>query len=77
MSDLLLKRYYDIIANGVVVGRIMLFTTTPVGLPWVWTMAPGHGEDRPQMHGYEATSPGGVRKELPPEIRLVQPDLAH
>jgi hypothetical protein len=62
MSDLLLKRsgrrledHYDVIADGAVIGRIMLFTSTPTGLPWVWTTAPGHGEDRTQTHGYEAT----------------------
>ena len=52
MTDLSLKKsgrrredYYDVIAEGTVVGRIMLFTTTPTELPWVWTIA----------HGYEAT----------------------
>jgi hypothetical protein len=58
MTELTLKRsgrrlehLYDVIADGVVVGRIMLFTTTPAGLPWVWTMAPGQGEDRAETHG--------------------------
>jgi hypothetical protein len=49
MTELSLKKsgrhledHYDVVADGAVVGRIMLFTTTPTGLPWVWTMAPGH-----------------------------------
>jgi hypothetical protein len=33
---------YDVLADGTVVGRIMLFTTTPTGLPRLWTMAPWH-----------------------------------
>ena len=62
MTDLSLKKsgrrredYYDVIAKGTVVGRIMLFTTTPTELPWVWTIAPGYEADRTQTHGYEAT----------------------
>ena len=62
MTELSLKRsgrrredHYDVIADGVVVGRIMLFTTTPAELPWVWTIAPGHEKDRTQTYGYEAT----------------------
>ena len=62
MTDLSLKKsgrrredYYEVIAEGTVVGRIMLFTTTPTELPWVWTIAPGYEADRTQTHGYEAT----------------------
>ena len=62
MTDLSLKKsgrrredYYDVIAEGTVVGRIMLFTTTPTELPWVWTIAHGYEADRTQTHGYEAT----------------------
>ena len=62
MTELSLKRsgrrledHYDVIANGGVIRRIRLFTTAPTGLPWVWTMAPGHGEIRTRTHGCEAT----------------------
>jgi hypothetical protein len=57
MTELSLKKsgrrledHYDVIADGAVVGvgRITLFTTTPVELPWVWTIAPGNEEDRTQ-----------------------------
>ena len=41
-----LEDHYDVIADGVVVGRIMMFTTTPAGQPWVWTIALGHEEER-------------------------------
>ena len=60
MTDLILKRagrrdeeYYDVIADGEVVGRIMLFAATPVGLPWMWSLAYGHR--RTPIHGYAAT----------------------
>jgi hypothetical protein len=63
MTDLSLKKsgrrredYYDVIAEGTVVGRIMLFTTTPTAEPpRVWTIAPGYEADRTQTPGYEAT----------------------
>ena len=45
---------YDVLAAGVVVGRI--FTVRVGGrTPWMWTLALGHHEDRTFTHGYEAT----------------------
>jgi hypothetical protein len=29
--------------------------TSPVGSPWMWTLAFGYHEDRTPTHGYEAT----------------------
>jgi hypothetical protein len=62
MTDLLLKRggrrgeeSYDVIADGIVVGRIMMFADTPAGRPWIWSVAYGHDEGRTPTHGYEAT----------------------
>jgi hypothetical protein len=62
MTELALKKSgrrrddaYDVIADGAVVGRITLFTTTPTERPWVWTIAPGYEAVRTQTHGYEAT----------------------
>jgi hypothetical protein len=46
---------YDALADGVVVGRIMLAAVAPVGSPWLWTLGYGHHEDRAPTHGYEAT----------------------
>ena len=37
---------YDILADGVVVGRIFKVHAAPVGQPWMWTLAFGHHEDR-------------------------------
>jgi hypothetical protein len=67
MAPLLLKRAsasrssgkwadddYDVLADGVVVGRIFNSAALP-GLPWMWTLIFGHHEDRSPTHGYAAT----------------------
>jgi len=46
---------YDVLADGVVVGRIFNSAAAPIGPPWMWTLAFGHHEDRTPTHGYEAT----------------------
>ena len=46
---------FDVLADGVVVGRIMLAAAAPVGSPWLWTLAYGQHEDRTPTHGYEPT----------------------
>ena len=46
---------YDVLADGIVVGRIMKTEAAPVGSPWMWTLAFGHHEDRTPTHGYTAT----------------------
>ena len=45
---------YDVIADGVVVGRIMKAAAAPVGQPWMWTLVLYH-EGRTPTHGYEPT----------------------
>jgi hypothetical protein len=35
-----------VLADGVVVGRIMEAAAAPVGLPWMWTLLYGYREDR-------------------------------
>src|SRR5260370_6468310 len=52
---------YDVLADGVVVGRIMKAAAAPEGSPWLWTLAFGHHEDRTPTHGYAATREAGVR----------------
>jgi hypothetical protein len=42
---------YDVLCNGVVVGRIMQAAAVPVGMSWMWTLAFGHHEDRTPAHG--------------------------
>jgi hypothetical protein len=46
---------FDVLADGVVVGRIMKAAAAPEGMPWLWTLVFGHHEDRTPTHGYEAT----------------------
>ena len=43
------------IADCVVVGRIMKAAAAPVGQPWLWTLAFGRREDRAPTHGYSPT----------------------
>jgi hypothetical protein len=43
------------LADGLVVGRIMKAAAVPVGQSWMWTLAYGHHEDRTPTHGYEPT----------------------
>jgi hypothetical protein len=44
-----------VLADGAVVGRIFHATASPVGSPWLWTLAFGQHQDRSPTHGYEAT----------------------
>ena len=45
---------YDVLENGVVVGRIFKVPVPPQDRPWMW--ASGHnGEIRRAAHGYEPT----------------------
>ena len=68
INDLSLKKsgrrrddYCDVIANGAVVGRIMLFSVTPDELPWMWTIVPRSRRTvRP---------PTGMRQHLKPQCR--------
>jgi hypothetical protein len=46
---------YDVLEDGVAVGRIFKVHAAPVGTPWMWTLAFGHHEDRTPTHGYAAT----------------------
>jgi hypothetical protein len=36
---------FDVLADGVVVGRIFKANAAPVSSPWIWTLAFGHHED--------------------------------
>jgi hypothetical protein len=45
---------YDVLAEGIVVGRIMKAAAAPVGTSWLWTLA-CHHEDRSPIYGYEPT----------------------
>ena len=43
---------YDVLADGVVVGRIFKAGAAPVGMPWMWTMLFDY---RWPTHGYAAS----------------------
>jgi hypothetical protein len=45
----------DVLADGMVLGRIFKANAAPVGSPWMWTLAFGQHEDRTPTHGYEPT----------------------
>jgi hypothetical protein len=52
---------FDVLADGMVVGRIMRAAASPLGTPRLWTLAFGHqGRD------------GRLRKELAERMRLKQ-----
>ena len=46
---------FDVLAHGVVVGRIFKVHAAPEGSPWMWSLAFGQHEDRRPTHGYAAT----------------------
>jgi len=46
---------FDVLADGVVVGRIMKAAASPVDAPWLWTLAFGYHKDRTPTHGYAKT----------------------
>lgn len=55
---------YDVLADGVVVGRIMKAAGKPADASWLWTLAYGQHEDRTPTHGYEATRKAAWRLSL-------------
>ena len=46
---------FDVLCDGVVVGRIMKAAAVPVGMSWMWTLAYNYHEDRTPTHGHEPT----------------------
>jgi hypothetical protein len=46
---------YEVLADGVVVGRIVKAAASPEGKPWMWTLLFGYHEDRTPTLGYEPT----------------------
>ena len=46
---------YDVLADDIVVGRIMKTAAAPVGQPWLWTVAFERHEDRTPTHGHKST----------------------
>ena len=46
---------YDVLCNGLAVGRIMQTAAAPIGMPWMWTLIFDYHENRTPTHGYAAT----------------------
>jgi hypothetical protein len=46
---------FDVLTNGEVVGRVYKANASPVGSPWMWTLAFWYHEGRGPTHGYAAT----------------------
>ena len=46
---------YDVVADGLVVGRIMKAAAVPAGMSWMWTLGYGYHETCTPIHGYAAT----------------------
>src|SRR5262245_50862517 len=46
---------FDVLADGIVVGRLFKSLAAPSGMPCLWALAFGHYEGRHPTHGYAAT----------------------
>jgi hypothetical protein len=46
---------FDVLEDGVVVGRIFTSLVAPKDAPWFWSLAYGHHRDRTPKHGRAAT----------------------
>ena len=57
---------YDVLNDGKVVGRIMKAAASPVGAPWMWTLAYGYHEGR-SKHSTHAAS---VRERRPRLVKV-------
>jgi hypothetical protein len=60
---------YDVLADGVVVGRIMQADAKPADASWLWTLAYGQHEDRTPTHGYEPTREAAMAAFAPKSAR--------
>ena len=66
----------DVLADGVVVGRIVKAAAAPEGTPWLWTLAYGQHEDRTPTHGYEATREAAMVAFATPMKPVINAGLA-
>jgi hypothetical protein len=53
---------YDVLADGVVVGRIMKAAAVPVGMSWMWPPRRPHADAR--LRAEARGRDGGVRQKL-------------
>jgi hypothetical protein len=65
---------FDVLADDIVVGRIMKAAAVPEGTSWLWTLAFGHHGDRMPTHSYELPREAALAafgEELATEVRRV------
>jgi hypothetical protein len=55
---------YDVLADGMVVGRIMKAAAAPVGTSWLWTLAFGHHKDRTPTRDYGSTREAAMAQDV-------------
>ena len=58
MTDLLLQpgsMEYEVIADGQIVGRISLFSSSPADTPWMWSIDFAFHDDRAWTQGFAAS----------------------
>ena len=46
---------YEVLADGVMVGRIVRVAAAPERTPWFWSLAADYRKDRSPTNGYEPT----------------------
>ena len=51
---------FDVLCDGLVVGRLFKSDAAPVGMPWLWVLAFEHYADRSPTYGYAATREGAM-----------------
>jgi hypothetical protein len=68
MTDLLLRpdvegrgNDYEVVADGQVVGRISMFSSSPAGTPWLWSIDFTFHEDREVIRGFSATREAAMK----------------
>ena len=62
---------FDVLCDGLVVGRLFKSDAAPVGMPWLWVLAFEHYADRsPRLRCDARGRDGGIRKELATGIKL-------
>jgi hypothetical protein len=56
---------FEVLADGAVVGRIFKVNASPVGMPWMWTLAFWHHENRTPHTAMMAAFAKSWRRDFP------------
>jgi hypothetical protein len=66
---------YDVLSDGVVVGRIFFANAAPLGAPWMWTLlfgAPQGSHADTRLRRDTRGCDGGIRQKLAAGVNLKQ-----